>query len=291
LSGGDGSATGVAMARRNREPADAPAWGSSEWLASLTQLSGAVGTAAFEESLFAALNRVVAVDHCTVFTFHRRLGRGHLLTTGRIDPETSLRLAEDYVGRYYADDPNFDRIRASSPPGSVAMVGFEPRSLSPEYRERFFLETDLVDKVSALTWQTDGVVYCNFYRLGDTGRFSSRESSRLAEVLPLFAQMITLHHRATPLLGASDKRADDPEEEIRRLAALLGPPLDGLTARERDVCLRVLLGYGSEAIALHLDIAVSSVVTYRKRAYEKLRISSQNELFALFLRSLKTFAI
>ena len=152
-------------------------------------------------------------------------------------------------------------------------------------------ETDLVDEVSTLTWQTNGVVYGNFYRLGDTGRFTAEESARLSEVLPLLAQRIALHHRSTPILGAADGRADGPEEEIRRLDALLGPPLDRLTSRERDVCLRVLLGDSSEAIALHLEIATSSVVTYRKRAYEKLRICSQSELFALFLRSLKTFAL
>ena len=271
--------------------AASPSWGTSEWLGSLTSLSGAVGTAAFEGALLETVNRVVAVDHCTVFTFHRRLGRGHLLTTGRLDPRTSLRLAEDYVGRYYAEDPNFGRIHSSGASGAVSVVGFDPKALPERYRERFFGENDLVDKMSTITWQPDGVVYCNFYRVGATGKFLDGESTRLGEVLPLLAQIVTLHHRAMPALGTSPANAADPEEEIRRLDSLLGPPLDRLTARERDVCLRVLLGYSSEAIALRLEIATSSVLTYRKRAYARLRISSQNELFALFLRSLKTLAI
>ena len=270
--------------------AASPAWGTSEWLGSLTSLSGAIGTAAFEGALLETVNRVVAVDHCTVFTFHRRLGRGHLLTTGRLDPRTSLRLAEDYVSGYYTEDPNFGRIHSTGPAGAVSVVGFDPNALPKRYRERFFLENDLVDKMSTITWQAEGVVYCNFYRVGATGQFRAGESTRLGEVLPLLTQMIALHHHAMPALG-SPANASDPEEEIRRLDSLLGPPLDGLTARERDVCLRALLGYSSEAIALRLEIATSSVVTYRKRAYAKLRISSQNELFGLFLRSLKTFAI
>ena len=278
--------------RRTLDVATAsPAWGTSEWLGSLTSLSGAVGTAAFEGALLETVNRVVAVDHCTVFTFHRRLGRGHLLTTGRLDPRTSLRLAEDYVGGYYAEDPNFGRIHSTGPAGAVSVVGFDPNALPRRYRERFFLENDLVDKMSTITWQPEGVVYCNFYRIGATGQFQAGESTRLGEVLPLLTQMIALHHHAMPAIGKSAANASDPEEEIRRLDSLLGPPLDRLTARERDVCLRALLGYSSEAIALRLEIATSSVATYRKRAYAKLRISSQNELFGLFLRSLKTFAI
>ena len=57
-----------------------------------------------------------------------------------------------------------------------------------------------------------------------------------------------------------------------------------LTAREKDVCRRILDGFSSEAIAGELGIALNSVFTYRKRAYEKLGIASQNELFAIALR-------
>ena len=52
-----------------------------------------------------------------------------------------------------------------------------------------------------------------------------------------------------------------------------------LTPRERVVCLGILTGYTSESIGINLSISVNSVLTYRKRLYEKLHISSQNELF------------
>lgn len=55
----------------------------------------------------------------------------------------------------------------------------------------------------------------------------------------------------------------------------------GLTARELDVCVRSLLGLTAEGTALELDIKQSSVITYRKRAYSRLGISSQSELFRL----------
>ena len=37
------------------------------------------------------------------------------------------------------------------------------------------------------------------------------------------------------------------------------------------------------AIALHLGISVNTVLTYRKRAYGRLKISCQNELLRLIL--------
>ena len=59
-----------------------------------------------------------------------------------------------------------------------------------------------------------------------------------------------------------------------------------LTGREQEVCLRILAGFSSEAISADLDIGLQSTLTYRKRAYQKLGISSQSELFAIVLRLL-----
>jgi DNA-binding CsgD family transcriptional regulator len=44
-----------------------------------------------------------------------------------------------------------------------------------------------------------------------------------------------------------------------------------------------LLGFSSEAISQALGISLHSTLTYRKRAYERLGISSQNELFSIVL--------
>jgi DNA-binding CsgD family transcriptional regulator len=63
-------------------------------------------------------------------------------------------------------------------------------------------------------------------------------------------------------------------------------PLASLTAREKQVSLRILSGFSSEAISADLGIGLQSTLTYRKRAYDKLGICSQNELFAIVLRLL-----
>jgi DNA-binding CsgD family transcriptional regulator len=56
-------------------------------------------------------------------------------------------------------------------------------------------------------------------------------------------------------------------------------------ARAR-VCRYFLLGLSSKAISQTLGISLHSTRTYRKRADERLGISSQNELFAIVLRLL-----
>jgi len=57
----------------------------------------------------------------------------------------------------------------------------------------------------------------------------------------------------------------------------------GLSRREIEVCALIARGYTSEGIALELGISINTVLTFRKRAYARLRISSQNELMRLIM--------
>jgi len=54
---------------------------------------------------------------------------------------------------------------------------------------------------------------------------------------------------------------------------------------ERPVCARIVTGHSNEAIALDLGLSFHSVRTYRRRAYAKLNVTSQNELFAQILNA------
>lgn len=62
-----------------------------------------------------------------------------------------------------------------------------------------------------------------------------------------------------------------------------------LTERETQVINLVLHGYSTKAVAQRLGISVETVKLHRKHAYAKLEVSSQAELFYLFLDSLMSF--
>jgi DNA-binding NarL/FixJ family response regulator len=53
-----------------------------------------------------------------------------------------------------------------------------------------------------------------------------------------------------------------------------------LSAREAQVAAAICCGLSTEAIALELTLARSSIVTLRRRAYRKMAIGSRGELFA-----------
>ena len=62
---------------------------------------------------------------------------------------------------------------------------------------------------------------------------------------------------------------------------------DVLTGREMQVVQLILVGHTSTSISLQLDVSVSTIKSHRRNIYGKLEISSQAELFSLFLLHLK----
>lgn len=263
-----------------------------DWLDRITAVAAVLGQDSFETQLMALLNRLLPVDHCTVFTFDPRGQAGHLFTSSKMPAAEAEILAREYVGGFYAQDPNYKamrRIESDPQEPVVALPALDDEQrYNRAYRERFFERTDLIDKAAAMIRLPEGTVYCSFYRMGGSGKFTDSDRVRLDRVLPLVTSLVGAHYRLRQSPAASEKdskstRKGGAQSLVHTIIRSTVPPFDKLTDREREVCARILLGYTSEAIGLDLDIAPTSVATYRKRAYAKLGIVSQNELFSLCL--------
>jgi DNA-binding CsgD family transcriptional regulator len=81
------------------------------------------------------------------------------------------------------------------------------------------------------------------------------------------------------------EQAEDVADSTKKLERLFATTdrFAALTPPEKEVCLRILSGHSSQAISAELGVSLHSTLTYRKRAYEKIGISSQNELFGIVL--------
>ena len=84
-------------------------------------------------------------------------------------------------------------------------------------------------------------------------------------------------------LGAGSASADI-RVQLHKALESFGRSL--LTERESQVISLVLHGHTTRTLAEKLSISVETVKLHRKHAYAKLEISSQAELFYLFLDSL-----
>jgi DNA-binding CsgD family transcriptional regulator len=260
--------------------------GSDEWLERLTQLARLLGRKSFEHELVELLNLVLPVDHCVVFT-HSPDGVGHLFTHGKMPVDTAQRLADDYVRQFHSRDPLFSKLLDAELTGLDRPTPLDLKATyDPAYLNHFFDRHELVDKASTIGRIEHQAVLCNFYRMRDSGPYSPDDRRRLERMLPLLTAFISAHYQmvtGAPGEASEESGGGRTRSLVHTIVGKRRPPFDRLTPREREVCERILLGYTSIGIGLDLSIALSSVLTYRKRAYEKLGISSQNELFALAL--------
>jgi DNA-binding CsgD family transcriptional regulator len=238
----------------------------------------AIGRPSFPQVLIDTMRRIAGVGHCMVFTFADERSARCLLDIGNIPIGPDLGSA--YSTHFHLADPNRDRIfreRATASP--IALPAFARRMYSARYAKIFFEEADIVDKFATAIWVDGSCFYVNFYRTVEQGRFSPQQVERLSRIAPGLGAAVARHFQAQ---SPSD---DNPFNKLGLLFSTCGP-LTRLTRREKEVCLRILSGFSSEAISVDLGISLQSTFTYRKRAYVKLGISSQNELFAIVVRLL-----
>jgi DNA-binding CsgD family transcriptional regulator len=111
-------------------------------------------------------------------------------------------------------------------------------------------------------------------------RFSKRQVDRLKAVFPAVEALARRHwSQLTPNVESSNLRM-----RLQESLSAFGSSM--LTRREQQVIELVLLGNSTRLVAEKLGISAETVKLHRKHAYAKLDISSQAELFYLFVDAL-----
>ena len=189
-----------------------------------------------------------------------------------------------YQAVFYKQDPNRSIIMDSPEQGkTLALPALSDKHYSDIYRQSIYYSNGIIDKFGTAYWNNDVCYYVNYYRMDGEAPFSAQDREQLADASDLISNLVARHF-------ASEERTSVPgaqisERNLGRIVRELSPE-SPLTEREAQVCTLIIMGCSSEAIALRFGIAVGSVMTYRRRAYARLSVVSQNELFALvFARS------
>jgi DNA-binding CsgD family transcriptional regulator len=188
------------------------------------------------------------------------------------EPEVADRFAT-YTRWYLRGDPVGDAFDAAPRYSDVALQRVLPSDIAPpSFRRVFFEDTGIVERISIIQRGEDAWRGINVARHASDGPCSDGELSDLTSLACLVLPMLPLNRRR--VAAARPLTVADLEE---RLGARCG----ALTRRERQVCARAASGMSVEATALDLDIARTSVLTYRQRAYQRLGVASPFALRAL----------
>jgi DNA-binding CsgD family transcriptional regulator len=260
-----------------------------QWSRGVAETLAALDSPQFNDVLYKAICRVVQIDFTLVFAYR---GRARPLVLGNtIEQEHRRVMLDDYVNGPYLLDPFFHATLAGTKSGCYRL-----RSLAPdhfrqtEYYQKhyhrtsigeeigcfFELPNDVTGVLSLLRWQQDSPV-------------SRHDLFILQAIEPTLRVINTMRWSdvSRAMLKAQHTDADRgvPRGGFLEDLESFGSPQ--LSSREHQIVSLILQGHSTESIARHFDISPGTVKVHRRNVYRKLRISSQAELFAAFLASMR----
>jgi DNA-binding CsgD family transcriptional regulator len=229
-----------------------------------------IGRPEFALSMFNVTRRFAGAEGITAFIFKSGASPKVLLSEDVAGSKAaSWARSEEYSAKYWRFDPATTILNDSSESLHYWVLTTELNDLqSFEYRN-FYLSFPFTSRLSLINRRQEDSLTLNLY-LGPKQNFSEDAIVRLSDSAELLMATLWRHHEAINLMKCSN-----PAITFRTRLKKVAP---ALSERELDVCSLIATGLTSEGIALELGVGLNTVLTYRKRAYARLLISSQNEL-------------
>lgn len=261
------------------------------WHAHSPELIASVETAAFAERLDEALQALAPFDQSCIFVYPA--GGSPALLHDNLHGIPEPGAMQRYVNGTYLLDPVYTACAHGRPAGLYRMAELAPDAFfegeyfnSPDVHPCISLASGSLAEEIVFLSPLPGGTYAAYSLMRCNGSpvFSDQDVAALRLCQPALEAFLQRHYAkvvAQPL-GAR------PERSIAEhlAAAFSGFATDRLTAREQAIVGLILRGHSSLSISLHLEIAEGTVKNHRKHLYSKLGISSQSELFHLFVNHL-----
>lgn len=257
-----------------------------EWFAALDDLLGQVGSQDFPGTFAATVGRLARFDYTVTFGY-RGTGKPICLHHTFAAKQFDIHVSEYQVGPYLLD-PFYKATANGIRSGLYRLADLAPDQFyKSEYYKSYYVQTGPVDEIAYFIPGQDGwTVVTSLMRAPSQPIFSAHDLRTLRIVEPLLRRIAEAHWRADERFKA-EQRVEDDKEALRRTVqeALDARGMPPLTPRELQVVGLVLEGHSSESIANLLGISAGTVRIHRKNVYAKMRISSQRELFSIFVRT------
>lgn len=238
----------------------------------LAQPVGALGEAGFGAALLAGLRDTLPLSSLSVY---RTGSRPAIFLSASLGvPDTTRDCWRAYLSGPIDGDSTLlsnhtlrgDRLR---------MCHITAQEVPAEHRAKVYEAHGVAERVSVVQEETDSSVFAlNFYRHQHQRPLSDSQLVELGRLGGLLMALTRKHIALAQTLDAPMNMAD-------RLRARQA----NLTPREIEVCVRLLQGMTQEGIAADLNLGVTTIKTYRNRAFTRLGIHFRSELFALMLAS------
>ncbi|MFT8243213.1 helix-turn-helix transcriptional regulator [Roseomonas sp. BN140053] len=241
-------------------------------------LAGAVlalGESGFAARFLDALDAVAPADMFSAFALE---GPGvlRLLCAGGgqgCAPDFPRTASQHYAGGYWRHDPAMAAAVVAGGPAAAPLLRHQRRERIPRshYRTLCYEEPRVLDRLSVLAPAGEGrPILFSLYRTQEAGCFSAADAARLSAAGAVLAALLGKHDAL--------RRFAQPPRMAAALATRLQRACPELSPREAAVCGGLAAGQALKEIAREAGLGLSSIVTYRKRAYAKLGVGDRRGL-------------
>lgn len=261
----------------------------ADWNTVAPELVARIGAPDFAPALAESLARVAPFDLDCVFAYPGE-SRPRLLHDG-LKEVSAAPVMRNYLNGTYLLDAVYTSCRRRTPAGLYRLRELAPDAFfegdyynSPDVHPCISMESGVLAEEIVFLVPGGGAVYLAYSLMRQNGMspFSDDEFERLRATAPLVTAMMASHWRQ---IGDDEPAAAPPQEpeEAMELAFRTFLP-NQLTPREQTIVSLVLRGHSSLSIGALLNITEGTVKIHRKNIYAKLGLSSQAELFNLFIK-------
>lgn len=277
----------------------------------LESMISSVGCQHFGESVLSLFDPDFEIIHCIAF---ERTGHGQppsvVVSNGSRPHSTGFddydQLARKWMDSDYRKDPVLEYIEERAcqrPEVHFFNIPRQPGCIGTRARfvEDYYDRPELGEEATYTVCTDSKLLGMSLFKRRGSKAFTVCQKETLGQLSGLLLKSIDRHARllsreqkhplsTPPSVAACGTVAQDPEwaqtraKKFGHLRAALLMDARHLTVREAEVCAYIVIGYTAFAISLLLGISANTVATHRKRAYAKLGLSSQTELFNVCLK-------
>lgn len=203
----------------------------------------------------------------------------------------SPRRARHYLDRYLAGpyllDPLYQLALRRKKASMCRCRDETPdRFRSSEYYRQYYERTHLADEMDFLVETGSNSTLVLVVGRWET-RFSRSDVAGLQLMEPIVRAAMLRIWDAWSLRHSKDQIDLSMHQRLTRCFERFGEKI--LTQRERQITQLLLRGHSSKSIARELGIAPGTVMVHKRNLFSKLGITSQYELFSLFIDKLSDF--
>lgn len=248
--------------------------------AEFPRLIMSIGQKSFGAHLLRLLNATCGAEHASVFN----LTMDDLveITAVSLDgSDTAHRQVEIYLKEgLWRKDPSLDEARKQLRSDDAAVVRTDIEHLSNQtLRELVYGEPHVQDRLLICARNGYNILGLSVLRTSKKGPFTSEDVDSVRSISNSIFAVVAKHINLT---------WDGPDVSVAltsltEIEACIEECATELPRREAQVSARIIYGMTTTGIGLELEISDETVMTYRKRSYQRLDIATQRELLLWYL--------